>query len=485
MALHDSIPSTEADASPATEPKLGIALLVIATAQLMLVLDDTIVNVALPSMQRSLHISPSHLNWVASFYALTFGGLLLAGGRAGDLYGRLRLFRIGIVIFAVASMAGGLAPNATTLLTARLVQGCGAALAAPGALSLLTTTFAQGPARNKAIGIYGAMAGVGSVLGLLLGGVLTAYVSWRWVLFINVPIAVLVLIGSRVLIPGKPERGSLDLIGAITATTGIAAIVFGLTSGNTNGWAAPVTLACLVAGAVLVATFVMLERSRREPLVPLGIVRNRSRAGAYTVMLMLGAGMLAMFYLLTLYMQIVRGYSAMHTGLAYLPFVVGLGIAVGGLGPRLFDHLPARVVIAAGLITYAGGLTWCVVTLSPTSNYFMTILPTLVVGGFGAGLVFLGATAVAVHGVAPQESGSAASLQNAGVQVGASIGLSALAAAASIITKNHLAGHTTAAALTDGYTAGLLIGAAIFALGALVALLTINIRVSTEEVAGH
>jgi MFS family permease len=187
MAVHDAVPSAQPDASPGTERKLGFALLVIASAQLMMVLDDTIVNVALPSMQRSLHIPSSHLNWVASFYALTFGGLLLAGGRAGDLYGRLRLFRLGLVVFALASMAGGLAPNVTTLLIARLVQGCGAAIAAPGALSLLTTTFPAGPARTKAIGVYGAMAGLGSVLGLLVGGVLTTYVSWRSVLFINGP----------------------------------------------------------------------------------------------------------------------------------------------------------------------------------------------------------------------------------------------------------------------------------------------------------
>jgi predicted MFS family arabinose efflux permease len=300
-----------------------------------------------------------------------------------------------------------------------------------------------------------------------------------------VPIAVLVVIGSRVLIPGESERGSLDLIGAVTATLGIGSIVFALASGNTSGWDAPVTLACFSAGAVLIAAFVVLEGTRRAPLVPLGVVRNRSRAGAYTVMLMLGAGMLAMFYLLTLYMQIVRGYSPIHTGFAYLPFVVGLGIAVGGIGPRLFDRLPARAVIAAGLLVHCGGLGWCVVTLSPTSDYFVAVLPTLVVGGFGAGLVFLGATAVAVHGVAPQESGSAASLQNAGVQVGASIGLSGLAATASIVTRHHIAGHTAATALTDGYVTGLLAGAAIFALGALVALLTINIRVSAQQVAGH
>jgi MFS family permease len=219
--------------------------------------------------------------------------------------------------------------------------------------------------------------------------------------------------------------------------------------------------------------------------VPPEIVRNRSRAGAYTVMLMLGAGMLAMFYLLTLYMQIVRGYSAIHTGLCYLPFVVGLGISAGGIGPKLFDKLPARGVIAAGLIIYAGGLAWCVCTLSPTSDYFVAILPTLVVGGFGAGLIFLGSTAVGVHGVAPQANGAAAALLNAGTFVGASLGLSALASIAAIVTRSHLQSNAVAAALTDGYIAGLFAGAAIFALGAVVALFTINIRVSAEEVAGH
>jgi MFS family permease len=388
MSVHDSIQSTQAGPSSAVKRKLGFALLVIAAAQLMLVLDDTIVNVALPSMQRSLHIPASHLNWVASFYALTFGGLLL-------------------VVFALASMAGGFAPNETALLIARLVQGCGAAIAAPGALSLLTTTFPPGPARTKAIGVYGSMAGAGSVVGLLLGGALTTYVNWRWVLFINVPIAVLVLIGSRVLISGDSEPGSLDLIGAVTATLGIGSIVFGLTSGNTNGWDAPVTLACFGAGVVLLATFVMLESTRRAPLVPPEIVRNRSRAGAYTAMLMLGAGMLAMFYLLTLYTQLVRGYSPMHTGLAYLPFVLGIGISAGGVGPKLLDKLPARAVIAAGFILYAGALTWCACTLSPTSDYFVAILPTLLVGSFGTGLIFVASTAVGVHGVAPQQSGSA------------------------------------------------------------------------------
>src|SRR6516162_10143969 len=323
-----------------------------ATAQLMLVLDDTIVNVALPSMQRSLHLATPNLNWVISFYALAFGGLLLAGGRAGDLFGRLRTFRTGIVIFALASAAGGFASNETVLITARVVQGCGAALAAPSALSLLATTFPAGPARTRALGVYGAMAGLGSVVGLLLGGTLTEYASWRWVLFINAPIAVAVLAGTwtGVLVPGDTERGTLDLPGALTATLGIGSLIYALTRGGTNGWTDAGTLVAFAIGAALLFAFAAAERRRRTPMLPASVVRDRNRGGANAVLLLLGTGMLAMYYLLTLYMQLVRGYSALHTGLAYLPNVAGLGMAAAGLGPRLFAALPARAVVAAGML---------------------------------------------------------------------------------------------------------------------------------------
>jgi EmrB/QacA subfamily drug resistance transporter len=485
-----SIEATANDAAQGAEPsaagrKIGVALLVIASAQLMLTLDATIVNVALPSMDRSLHLPISHLNWVASFYALSFGGLLLAGARAGDLFGRLRLFRAGLAVFAVASMAGGLAPNGTVLITARLVQGIGAAMAAPGALSLLATTFPPGPPRTRALGVYSSMAGAGSVVGLLLGGTLTEYASWRWVMFINVPIAVGVLLGSRVLVPGERERGSLDILGAASVTLGVGSIVYGLTSGNTSGWAKPATLGCLVAGSVLLAAFVVRECTYRAPLVPTKMLRDRSRAGAYTVMLLLGAGMQAMFYLLTLYMQIVRGYSPLHTGLAYLPFVVGIGISSGGLGPRLLARLPARIVVGAGLILFAGALAWCASQLTPASAYAVATLPTLLAGGLGTGLVYVGSTAVGMHGVAPHESGAAAGMLNTGIQVGAALGISALASVASIVTRNHLPGHTMASALSDGYAAGLVAGAAIFALGAVVALATIRTRIHPDEVPGH
>jgi len=425
-------------------------------------------------VQRSLHLATSHLNWVISFYALTFGGLMLAGGRAGDLFGRLKVFRLGIVVFTLASLAGGFAPNGAALIAARVVQGSGAAIAAPCALSLLATTFPAGPARTRALGVYGAMGGLGSVVGLLLGGALTEYLSWRWVLFINVPIAIGVLIGTGVLVPGDTERGALDVPGAIAATLGIGSLIFALTRGGTNGWDDAGTLASFAAGAVLLAAFGLIERRSRAPMVPSRVVRDRNRAGANAVMLLLGAGMLAMFYLLTLYMQVVRGYSAVHTGLAYLPFVAGVGVASGGLGPRLLGAVPARIVIAAGMLLCAGGLAWYVAMLTPTSDYFVVMLPAMLAGGTGTGLTFVGCTTTGMLGVAPRDSGVAAGLLNTSVQVGSALGLGALAAIASTVTRSRLPGDAVAAALTDGYVAGLLAGAVLFAVGALVAVCTIR-----------
>jgi len=464
---------------------LGLALLVIATAQLMLVLDDTIVNVALPSMQRSLHLATPHLNWVISFYALAFGGLLLAGGRAGDLFGRLRVFRAGIIVFALASMIGGFASGGAVLLAARIVQGCGAAIAAPCALSLLATTFPAGPVRTRALGVYGAMGGLGSVVGLLLGGALTTYLSWRWVLFINVPIAVAVLIGTGVLVPGEKQHGKLDLAGAATATLGTGSLIYALTRGNTNGWTDTATLAAFAAGAVLLAGFLLIEGHSRTPMLPPRVVRDRNRGGANTVLFLLGAGMLAMFYLLTLYMQVVRGYSALHTGLAYLPYVAGVGLASGGAGPRLLGALPARAVIAGGMLLGAAGLGWYAAMLTPTAGYYAVMLPAMLAGGTGTGLTFVGCTATGMRGVAPRDTGVAAGLLNTSMQTGSALGLGALAAIASIVTRTRLPGHALAVALTDGYVAGLLAGAIIFATGVVVALLTINARPGAAEAAGN
>jgi EmrB/QacA subfamily drug resistance transporter len=502
MSLHDGTEPARVAASPAAASAadqagrgrgLGLALLIIATAQLMLVLDDTIVNIALPTMQRSLHLPASSLNWVISFYALTFGGLQLAGGRAGDLFGRLRLFRAGIVIFVLASMAGGFAPNETVLITARIAQGCGAAIAAPCALSLLAATFPAGPVRTKALGVYGAMAGLGSVIGLLLGGALTEYASWRWVLFINAPIGVAVLAGSwtGVLVPGTTERGRLDVPGAVTATLGIASLIYALSRGGTSGWTDAGTLVAFAIGAVLLFAFAAAERGSPAPMLPARAVRDRNRGGAIIVLLLLGTGMLAMFYLLTLYMQLVRGYSALHTGLAYLPYVVGLGVAAAGLGPRLLAALPARAVVAAGMLISAGGLVWYVAMLTPTSNYFAAMFPAMLAGGFGGGLTFVGCTTLGLRGVSPRDSGVASGLLNTSVQCGAALGLAALAAVASAVTRSQTAGHAHAVALTDGYVAGLLAGAVIYAAGAIVAAIAINARLGPDgpdgpdDLAGH
>lgn len=480
-----SVPRTAAAAPPR---RLGLALLIIATAQLMLVLDDTIVNVAVPSIQRSLDVPTSSLNWVISFYALSFGGLLLVGGRAGDLFGRLRVFRAGIALFTLASVSGGFAPNETALIVSRVVQGCGAAVAAPCALSLLAVTFPPGPARTKALGVYGAMGGLGSVVGLLLGGALTEYASWRWVLFINAPIALLVLAGTGlgVLDPGETERDRLDIPGAVTATLGIGSLIYALSRGTADGWTDGGTLASFAAGAALVAAFAVIERRSRAPMLPGRLVADRNRGGANAVMLLLGLGLLAMFYLLTLYMQAVRGYSALHTGLAYLPVVAGTGVAAAGLGPRLLARLQAGTVIGVGMALAAGGLAWAAALLDPGSGYWTVLAPSMLAVGIGTGLTFVGCTVTGMRGVAPGETGIAAGLLNTSTQCGGALGLAALAALASATTRSRLdSGHSPAAALTSGYAAGLLAGAVIYATAAAVAAAAIDVRLTPEEASGH
>jgi EmrB/QacA subfamily drug resistance transporter len=475
MALDDGTETAPVAVASAPGQRSGIALLVIATAQLMLVLDTTIVNVALPSIQRSLHMTTANLNWVITAYVVTFGGFLVAGGRAGDLLGRRRVFRFGLVVFTLASLAGGLAPNSTVLIIARLVQGCGAGIAVPTALSLLATTFPEGPARNNAMGVYSMMGGLGSVVGLVLGGVLTEYASWRWVLFINIPIGAFVLLGSSVLVEGDRDTGSLDIAGAVTATLGIGSLVYAINRGNSNGWSNAATIAFFVIGGLLLAAFLLIERVSRAPLVPTHVIRERNRAGANLVMLLTGAGMLSMFYFLTLYIQEVRGDSPVRAGLAYLPYVVGILVAAGGLAPKLVSVLPIRLIMAAGMLLGAVGLVFYV-ALTPSTNYYALILPALLISGFGAGLTFVTCTMTAVSGIGPQDTGIAAGLINTSQQIGGAIGLAALVAVASAVTRSHLPGSPPGAALTDGYVVGLCTGAAIFAVGVVVAMTMVNVR---------
>ncbi|WP_327258575.1 MULTISPECIES: MFS transporter [unclassified Streptomyces] len=467
-----AVASPGATAPAPAGDRLGLALAVIAAAQLMLVLDNTIVAVALPSMQSSLGLSDANLGWVITAYALAFGGLLLAGGRAGDLFGRRRVFRTGLVIFSLASLLGGLAGSGEVLITARVFQGVGAAIAAPTALSLLASTFPAGPARNKALGVYGAMGGLGSVVGLLLGGALTEFFSWRWVMYINIPIAIAVLIGTGVLKEGERDRGKVDVPGALTATFGFGSLVYGINRAGEKGLGDGVTLIGLAAAVVLIVAFIVIQRSSRAPMVPGAVLADKSRAGANAVMFLVGAGMLATFYFLTLYMQVVKGYEPMITGLAYLPFAIGIGIAAGGVGPQLLAKAPERSVISVGLVIGIAGMVW-LSFLEPGQNAFAVLLPAQLVCGFGLGLVFVTVTVISVRGVSPEDTGIAAGLINTSQQIGGAVGLAILAATASVITEARLPGDRSEA-LTTGYSYGLLIGGGIYLIALIVTLGTIK-----------
>ncbi|MEU6895145.1 MFS transporter [Streptomyces sp. NPDC046557] len=471
MSLQDRTEAVrKGSAPPAPGGKLGLALLVIAAAQLMLVLDNTIVAVALPSMQHSLGMSDANLGWVITAYALAFGGLLLAGGRAGDLFGRRKVFRIGLILFTVASLLGGLAGSGELLITARVLQGLGAAIAAPTALSLLATTFPAGPARNKALGVYGAMGGLGSVVGLLLGGALTEYLSWRWVMYVNIPIALAVLFGTSVLVEGERDRGKVDVPGALTATLGFGALVYAINRAGSEGLGDTITLVSLAAAAVLIIAFLIIQRTSRAPMVPSTILADKSRLGANLIMFLVGAGMLATFYFLTLYMQVVKGYAPMVTGLAYLPFAIGIGLAAGGIGPQLLAKTSERSVVVVGLLIGVLGMVWFSF-LSPGQNPFVTLIPAQLVSGLGLGLVFVTVTIVSVRGVAPEATGIASGLVNTSQQIGGAIGLAVLAAVASVVTENATgSAHET---LTSGYSYGFLVGGALYLLALLLGLGTL------------
>jgi EmrB/QacA subfamily drug resistance transporter len=343
--------------------RLGLALLVIATAQLMVVLDATIVNVALPHIQTALGFSGSGLEWVINAYALTLGGLLLLGGRAGDLLGRRRMFVAGLLLFSAASLAGGLATSQAWLLAARAVQDAGGAIVAPTELALIATTFPEGPPRNRAMGVYAAMSGAGGAVGLLAGGLLVTYASWRWVLFVNVPIGIAVALGALVVLPGAARRpGRLDLPGAITGTLGVAALVYGLSGAatspyGTSHWGDARVVTALAAGAVLLAAFALAETRSRHALLPARLLRQRDRLGANLIMLAVGTAVFGVFFFITLFVQDVWGYSALRAGVAFLPLTVVL-LAASGSAAALVPRIGARPLLLAGGAASAGGLYW-------------------------------------------------------------------------------------------------------------------------------
>jgi len=463
----------------------GLALAVIASAQLMVVLDATIVNIALPHIKTALGFSATGLSWVLNAYTLVFGGLLLLGGRAGDLFGRRRMFIIGVLIFALASLAGGFAWNEGWLLAMRALQGVGGAIASPTALALITTTFAEGPARNKAFGVYAAVSGAGAAIGLILGGVLTSELSWRWVLFVNAPIGVVLAIATPFVIgESKRANGRLALPDAITSTLGMAALVYGFinAANPAHGWSDRTTIVSFLLAAVLLTAFVVIESRSKQPLLPLRLFESRTRDGAYLVMLITGAAVFAMFYFLTQFVQNVIGFSPLKAGFAFLPVSATI-VVVAQIVSRLVGRIPTRYLIATGAIFAAFGL-YVLSNLTVHSSYAAHVLPGIMLIAVGMGLIFVPITLAAVSGVAPQDSGIASAMLNVGQQVGGTIGLSALVtifghAAASEAARVHQPVYAPIP-FTHGATAALTAGVIFMVVALVAALVLIRVPPSAD-----
>jgi EmrB/QacA subfamily drug resistance transporter len=497
-------------ASPGTTAgggRLGLALLVIATAQLMVVLDGTIVNVALPHIQQALGFSGTGLEWVVNAYAITFGGLLLLGGRAGDILGRRRVFVSGLLLFSAASLLGGFATSQWWLLTARAVQGVGGAVIAPTALALISTNFPQGAERNRAFSVYAAMAGAGAAAGLVLGGLLTTYASWRWVFFVNVPIGILIAASApRVLTESPRLPGRIDWAGAVTGCGGVALLVYGLSKAATGAdgvshWGDAQVVASLTAAVVLLVSFVLIEMRSSHPLLPMRVLADRNRAGALLIMLCIATGLFGVFFFLTLFIQTVLGYSPIRAGIAFLPFAVGVVIG-SALASPLVARIGPRPLISAGAAMVAGGMFWYS-RLTEHAGYASHLLGPTLVSSFGLGLVFVPLALVALHKVAEQDSGVASSLLNTAQQVGGAIGLALLGTVAWTAVANSVRTQVAAAAkagqplpkpgspppasiydhaLTVGFSRAFLVAAGIALLALLIAIATIRVR--RQELAG-
>lgn len=413
---------------PERPPHPTLVLGVILATYLMVVLDASVVITALPSIQSGLDFSPAQLSWVQSAYALTFGGFLLLGARAGDVWGRRRTFLWGITIFTGASLLGGLAPSAELLLAARALQGVGAAIAAPSTLALLTTSFAEGPARIRALAAYSAVAGAGGSVGLVLGGLLTDWISWRWALFINVPVGVVLLVlAPGVLLETARRPGRFDLAGAATSTAGMTALVYGFVRAAEAGWGDTLAVASFVAGAVLLTAFVAIERTAAQPITPLRLFSSRRRSGAYVARMLLVGGMFSMFFFLSQYLQGVRGYGPLEAGLAFLPMTLvmfGMVRQVPRLAARFGD---TRLLVAGVLIAFTG-MAW-LSRLEADSGFLLHIAAPLVLLGLGMGSALAPLTAAGISEVADADAGAASGVVNAAQQLGGSLGVSVLVTA--------------------------------------------------------
>ncbi|MGH3411872.1 MAG: MFS transporter [Marmoricola sp.] len=415
---------------------IGLGLGLVMMAQLMLILDMTVVNVALPQIRTDLGFSAASLSWVLNAYTLTFGGLLLLGGRIGDVLGRRRTFLAGIAVFTLGSLLGGLAPTAGLLVAARAFQGIGAAIAAPNVLALVTTSAPDQAARNRALALFSAISSAGASLGLLLGGALTGYASWRWSLFINVPVGALLLVLVPRFVTETPRReGRFDILGALTVTAGSSLLVFGFIHAPDHGWTAPGTLGALVAGAVLLVSFLLIERRVAHPVLDLSLLRNRARAGSVSVMALFVGAQFAFLFFAVQFLQEVLGYGALESGVAFLPLTV-LIFATSRVSPRLVGRFGVRPVVLTGLAMMAAANLW-MSRIGDTSGYTTELLVPFLLIGVGAGLGFMPLTVAMLSEVAPEHAGSASGLLQMGQQVGGSLGLAVLVTA---YASTHVAG---------------------------------------------
>ncbi|MFD7260209.1 MFS transporter [Streptomyces sp. NPDC059874] len=483
----------------------GLALFVIASCQLMVVLDITIVNIALPHIQTALDFSTESLSWVVNAYTLAFGGLLLLGGRAGDILGRKRVFIFGVLLFGLASLLGGLAQNAGQLMAARALQGVGGAIASPTSLALITTTFREGPARNRAFGVFAGVSAGGGAIGLLAGGVLVEWLNWRWVLFVNVPIALLIAVLARkVLRESERHPGHFDFAGALLCTTGMVALVYGFIRASQDGWRDAWTLVSFGAAVVLLTLFVLNEKRSPQPITPLHMFADRNRAGTYGIMLMLACAIFGMFFFLTLFVQIVLGFSPLRAGLAFLPVsaVVAVGAAITS---QLLPKYGPKPFMVAGALCSAAGLGWLTQT-DIHSTYLGSILGPLLIFGLGMGLQFVSLTLMALSNVPDRESGAASGLLNSMQQVGGSLGLSILVTVFGTASRNEAKDQAPGflrganpeqlayfkrtgqypkpwsdQVLTSGISAAFVVAALFTLVGALIALLVIQVRPSDLE----
>ncbi|WP_329042497.1 MFS transporter [Streptomyces sp. NBC_00178] len=483
----------------------GIALLVIASCQLMVVLDITIVNIALPHIQSSLGFSTENLSWVVNAYTLTFGGLLLLGGRLGDILGRRRVFIFGVLLFVLASLLGGLSQDAWQLLASRALQGVGGAIASPTALSLITTTFREGPERNRAFGVFAAVSAGGSAIGLLAGGVLVEWLDWRWVFFVNVPIGLLIAVATpRYIKESERHPGNFDILGALTSTLGMVLLVYGFIRASEDGWTDSLTIGAFAGAVVFLLIFLAVESRSRQPITPLHMFRDRNRAGTYGMMLCLSAAIFGMFFFLTLFVQNILDFSPLRAGLAFLPVSVIIAISAG-IASQLLPKWGPKPFLVVGAIFAAAGLGWLTLT-DVDSTYLGSILGPLLVFGFGMGMQFVSLTLMAVSGVAPREAGAASGVLNATQQVGGSLGLSILVTVFGTASRNEakdqlpkfLAESTPAQqqrfrrteqlpspwgdqVLASGVSQAFVVAAVFSAVAAVIALLVIQVRASDLE----